>query len=400
MTTMTTSSFLSPFKDFFLFLAGNTPPNVMDVASSCEQLDERLLLYGWSELQPLLSQLEQVQERLQAVKHISTACRTNGIGLSAAQGARVSRLCDLMDGLPALQFPLPVLPDAPHGECSLYSQLPDAESLQLYLGRVRARCKVIEEVAASRKNETVRFKHPAGGVHDLSLIRKEVRALSASAEAAEPHLLGGAAQLYSRVKGVHRAQQEIALGLGLGPAASVSDEEVQRGVDELVRLRGNYDIARGAAVLQEIANWRREMIAIEQTVRTLTRIRDEDCSEGLLDDPRTAQQLADDGVDVELVRAYWTDWRRREALMEDSIRSPACVLAYAQLTDARALYRAAERNLLRRADAYCGGLERLCAAGERESAFRKSFRSCLSDAFRMSPDALALAPSAAAAGGE
>jgi hypothetical protein len=236
-----------------------------------------------AQLQPLFRLLEDLYIAVTSLKTLGSECRNAGVGLSAAQVARLVKVCDLLEALPTLTFPLitPEPTNAPNStNISIYSLLPDYDTLNQYLGKLRIKARAIEDVASSKKNETLRFKARINSshlyqVHDLRFIRTHDRQLLEIAEKVELEMENLAPLIRSFSQ--YKSALHLPL-LALLNNLSEQDEdhtplveELQHLADSLAAAQKSYSLAQEQPSLVEITNLRREMMGIEEKVRDLVR---------------------------------------------------------------------------------------------------------------------------------
>eukprot|EP01039_Chlorochromonas_danica_P006632 gene6632-7325_t len=360
-----------------------SPPKLLDfprngefsaLSYGLESLDEVLLGSSWVELQPFLAALDLCDQKLSSLKSLGMECRTNGIGLTATQSVRVTRLCDVIDSLAKWQWRMTLTADL--SPVTITSSLPDYDTVQTYLTKIRAKLRLIEEMASSKKNEGIRFRPTTSTntpkttkrIFDLSAIRAQVIDLLESIDAIEQSLqvptVNSCLTLFSELKqSIHKAVQETVHNLQALPSLQTIEDALTIQMETLKQHEAQYNEARKADRLVRMARTRREMIAIEDVIRDLwTRacasthfmdiLKDNtgnvsvDASIFFSDDDQ-AQHLISrllehqrDGIlsnvlDAELLQAYWQDWKEREDWIEECIRSQECKTAYSRLQEAR-----------------------------------------------------------------
>lgn len=245
-----------------------------------ESLDEVLLGSAWVELQPFLTALDLCDQKLLSLKSLGVECRTNGIGLTATQNVRVTRLCDLIDSLVKWQWRMTLTADL--SPVTITSSLPDYDTVQAYLTKVRAKLRLIEEMTSSKKNEGIRFRPTTSTstpkatkrIFDLSTIRAQVIDLLESVDAIEQSLLiptvNSCLTLFSELKqSIHKPVQETVHNLQALPSLQTMQDALTIQMETLKKHEAQYNEARKADRLVRMARTRREMIAIEDVIREL-----------------------------------------------------------------------------------------------------------------------------------
>lgn len=385
------------------------------LADATSTLDQRLLQACWAEIRPVFLELQELQRRIRYLRSIGVDCRHGGVGLSAAQAARISKLCDLIEALPELSFPFAISAE----QDSLRSSLPDLESITSYTLKVKSKVKLVEEMAASKKNESIRFKSQSKehlGMYDLSMILVIARQLQSTIEMieqlCEAHHTSLSYFLWLK-QTLYRTQQEIVSATTSLGSHKRLEEELRREVHKLEVLNQQYNEARSSEVLVRIALARREMITIEERVRELWRpvqsspqlldalstMEQRDWVAALQEDVRIlflsedsisahamellvdAQQRDGETLDAELIRCYWLDWKEREEQIDECIRSDACQAAYSALKEARWKQHHAQKSVSQLAQLVSNAVEKEARVAEKAHAWAQAFQQVMQSEF-------------------
>jgi hypothetical protein len=136
-----------------------------------QKFDERLFPLVWCELREVLTLLNKVAESQQLFWELSNVCRHHGVNLSVSQSNRVQKLCEMIESIPELPYPIAFpndFMDATSGKASLppatgsspiLLQCPDIDLLNAFIAKFRSKLKLTEDMAASKKSENIRFKY-------------------------------------------------------------------------------------------------------------------------------------------------------------------------------------------------------------------------------------------------
>lgn len=159
-----------------------------------EFFDRRFLAISWFELREVMAAIRRVNIAHSVLHGLSAECRVNGISLAAAQVARVSKICDVLDAIPRIPFPniLASEPFAGSPSVKIWMDLPDVEVFTAYISKLRGKLKPLDEMVSSKKNDGIRFQFSSSSrpialhsssilrgitIFDTSLLRREVQEL-------------------------------------------------------------------------------------------------------------------------------------------------------------------------------------------------------------------------------
>lgn len=159
------------------------PIRVVEVTmSDCvDTFDERLFSLMWFELRDVLVTMKRIEEIQLCIKELCLECKDNGIGLTAAQSGRISKMCEAIDSIPMLPYFTPFPPDneANNGTnkigepgFQLFLHSPDQDMLTTYVSKTRGKLKLIEDMASSKKNDNIKFSFSGKGTYSSILSRK------------------------------------------------------------------------------------------------------------------------------------------------------------------------------------------------------------------------------------
>lgn len=150
-----------------------------------QKFDERLFPIVWFELREVLSILKKINEIQQVMIELSVECRMNVFSSSVSQNNRLHKMCEMMESIPLVPYPssYPVdfieglgglkLAMASSSLSSVPLLCPDLEILTAYIAKIRSKLKLIEDMAASKKSDNIRFKYK-GGTSTASMLAKKL----------------------------------------------------------------------------------------------------------------------------------------------------------------------------------------------------------------------------------
>lgn len=247
-------------------------------------LDRRLLALSWFELRDFFLVLHKVSQHIIILRDFAAECKFNGQGLTAPQAAKVQKLSEMLESLPAISTFTPVIGDnsSLSGDKVVSSFLPDQDYIQAYIFKVRSKLKTIEEMAASKKTEGVKFRFSGKlslqsrlkerKVFDLAIVRKELKDLQDNLELLE-HYLVQYENLFtyfaSIKKYVHRYYQDIILAAATLPSLEEFETKMKAENESFATKELDYNSARSNEALIAAASARKEMLVIEQATKSM-----------------------------------------------------------------------------------------------------------------------------------
>jgi hypothetical protein len=238
-------------------------------------LETKLLSTSHDELHELDDTLDILMDRTALLKNMSTQCRASMIVYNSAQTNRIYKMFEQIDALeePYIVGRLFVS----SGDQPVSSLLPDFDILSEIVGKYRSKLKAIDEIAASKKNDAIKFKSTktvtssrgdTKRAADIPSIRSEVRSILLLLDklAAESQSKSSILRYFGQIKQwVHFPLQSLSFKLRSLPSLNEASGHVQREHDALHRADDQYNTARRADILAAAAQAFREACYIENT---------------------------------------------------------------------------------------------------------------------------------------
>lgn len=259
-----------------------------------ERFDERLFPVLWVELKEVLQALKKVEDSQQFLLELSAECRTGGVNLSVSQSNRVSKMCEMIESIPLVPYPASFPADFLEGaaKVSVISSArclcPEADLLSAYVAKMRSKLKLIDDMAASKKSDSIRFKYQrqsiggfsspfssklrAGQVYDCSLVRDECKQFFSALEALESSLQQSVEVLTyasSLKQKIHRPFLELqTVVTQLPPLAEVEDNVIQSR-KEFERAETEYQEHRTHnAILLNVSSLQQELQGVSRDIES------------------------------------------------------------------------------------------------------------------------------------
>jgi hypothetical protein len=238
-------------------------------------LETKLLSVAQAELSEVNNILDMLVERLAILKSVSSQCRSSMIVYN--NSAQVNRVYKLYDQVDALGEPyLPGRLFVSLGSCPISSLLPDLDIINDMVVQGRLKLKAIDEIAASKKNDVVKFKgsktatsnrSEAKKAVEISSIRTEIRNVSDLIEklAVECAKRTAVLSYFSQIKhAVHYPLHALSLRIRSLPLVNEgSAHHLDHELEVLHKVDAAYNAVRSAPVLVTAAVASREAAYIE-----------------------------------------------------------------------------------------------------------------------------------------
>jgi hypothetical protein len=280
----------------FLFGGATEKQDVLYVTlENClERFDERLFPVLWVELKEVLQALKKVEGSQQFLLELSAECRTGGVNLSVSQSNRVSKMCEMIESIPLVPYPASFPADFLEGSAkvpvisSARCLCPEADLLSAYVAKMRSKLKLIDDMAASKKSDSIRFKYQrqsiggyssplssklrAGQVYDCSLVRDECKQFFSALEALESSLQQSVEVLTyasSLKQKIHRPFLELqSVVTQLPPLTDVEDNVIQSRKD-FEQAEAEYQEHRTHnAILLNVSSLQQELHGVSRDIES------------------------------------------------------------------------------------------------------------------------------------
>lgn len=280
----------------FLFGGAAEKQDVLHVTlENClQRFDERLFPALWIELKDVLQALKKVEDSQHFLLELSTECRTGGVNLSVSQSNRVSKMCEMIESIPLVPYPASFPADFLEGatkvsvSSSTRCLCPEADLLSAYVAKMRSKLKLIDDMAASKKSDSIRFKYQrqsmvgvssplssklrAGQVYDCSLVRDECKQFFSALEALDSSLQQSVEVLTyasSLKQKIHRPFLELqSIATQLPPLADLEDNVIQSRKD-FERAEAEYQEHRTHnAVLLNVSSLQQELQSVRRDIES------------------------------------------------------------------------------------------------------------------------------------
>ena len=245
-------------------------------------LETKLSSISCAELSELDSIIDQLFENIVTLKGISTHCRATMITYNTSQVNRIHKLYDQIDSLAEPYLSGRLFVSVNGGKYSITSLLPDSDVLKDMIVDNKAKLKSIEEIAASKKTDVVKFKpsklstsnrSESKKANEMQTIRNEVKnifllleQLSVKVEAHHSVL-----KYFGQLKlAVHFPLQALSTHLRSLPPLAETSAQLDHDLQALNKVDAYYTMLRRADVLVQAAVITHEAGQIEALVRDST----------------------------------------------------------------------------------------------------------------------------------
>lgn len=243
-------------------------------------LEAKLSSISFAELSELDNIIDQLYENILTLKSLSAQCRSTMIPINGAQANRIQKLYDLIDTLiePVVSGRLFISTSIVNGtKYSITSLLPDADILKDVIADNKMKLKTIEEIAASKKSEVVKFKTSKLSTinksdkkaNEIQMIRTEVKSVISLLEqlAVEIERRHSVLKYYGQLKQVvHFPLQALSTHLRSLPPIAETSAQLDHDLQALNKADAFYTLLRKADILVQAAATTHEAGHIEALV--------------------------------------------------------------------------------------------------------------------------------------
>ncbi|KAJ1406104.1 hypothetical protein B484DRAFT_456917 [Ochromonadaceae sp. CCMP2298] len=255
----------------FLFLGSE--PVVMKFDSYVGWLESKLLSVSEAELSDLDEMLDDLSSHLAVLKRLSIDCRASGVAANPTQVKLMQKLFDLIDSLVDPFTNGRMFHST--GKFVITSSLPDAEVIADMMAN-KAKLKNIDDIAASKKIDTIKFKGSKSvskvdgkKAAEIAIIRAEAKAMFGLLEvlACEVGVRIKVLKYFEQVKVmVHVPLQALTMRISSLPKLADSSALLEVDFQVLQRADSAYTAARSAELLVDAASAQSDAALIEHHV--------------------------------------------------------------------------------------------------------------------------------------
>lgn len=268
----------------FLFITGPVPTAPLQIKFDrfVYWLETKLNSVSAAELSELNNITDQLTESIASLKGMSAHCRATMVLNNSTQANRIHKLYDHIDSLfdPYSPGRLFIGVSIINGtKYTITSLLPDMDVLRDVIADNKAKLKLIEEIASSKKTEVVKFKTSKlttsnrsenKKTNEIQMIRTEVRSVQALLDqlTVEVERQHSVLKYFGQLKHVvHFPLQALSTHLRSLPPLAETSAQLEHDLQALNSVNSFYSMVRSVDILAQAAASTQEAAHIEKAVQ-------------------------------------------------------------------------------------------------------------------------------------